>query len=197
MGESGFTKSLEVAEEFFKTSASWLALIVGYNAARSDGKATPRTGSHNIVLGNENSYTSSMGFVGGFRNSIDGYYPSILTGRDGIISVADTTPAFNAIITGRDQRVRGHYSGLLTGLHNVVDADFGGIVTGYDNKVYNGQYSAIVTGEKNQATDNENVVISGFKNSVFGKGNVIGTALTATYGVSNDYNTWYRFKSAY
>jgi uncharacterized membrane protein len=28
MGESGFTKSLEVAEEFFKTSASWLALIV-------------------------------------------------------------------------------------------------------------------------------------------------------------------------
>ncbi|MFZ4508199.1 MAG: hypothetical protein ACOYON_10950 [Fimbriimonas sp.] len=168
-------------------------LLVGYNALRTDGKPTPRTGSHNIVLGNENAYASSMGFVGGYRNSIDRLFSTILTGRDGIISTADVYPAFNAIITGKDQRIRGHFSTLLTGVHNVVDADFCGILAGDDNKIDSGENSLILSGHQNRSYGFLNVLISGSNSAVYGSGNVIGSGINSKLGHPFDANQWYRF----
>ena len=53
-------------------------LIVGYNAA-SSGQA--RTGSHNVVVGDEHEYTSYGGLVAGFKNTITGPFASVSGGR--------------------------------------------------------------------------------------------------------------------
>jgi hypothetical protein len=53
-------------------------LIVGYNAASS---GQTRTGSHNVVVGDEHEYTSYGGLVAGFKNTSAGPFASVSGGR--------------------------------------------------------------------------------------------------------------------
>ena len=54
-------------------------LIVGYNELRGD-IGDDRTGSHNVVVGTINSYSSAGGLVVGFSNTISGPYSSVSGG---------------------------------------------------------------------------------------------------------------------
>ena len=65
-------------------------LIIGRNAERTDLYKAVRTGSHNIVMGDQNGYAGSNSFVGGYRNSVEADYSVILTGRDNIITPPDS-----------------------------------------------------------------------------------------------------------
>ncbi len=58
-------------------------LIIGYNEAGSSPK---RTGSHNLILGTQNNYTSYGGIVAGNANTISGIYASVVGGRSGTAS---------------------------------------------------------------------------------------------------------------
>lgn len=59
-------------------------LIIGYNEANSTGQ--PRTGSHNLVGGSFNSFSSTGGIVFGLRNTLSGQYAAILSGDTNIAS---------------------------------------------------------------------------------------------------------------
>ena len=50
-------------------------LIVGYNKERGQ-----RTGSHNLIVGDEHSYVSYGGMIGGFQNTVEGKYASVTGG---------------------------------------------------------------------------------------------------------------------
>lgn len=54
-------------------------LIIGYNEMRNDG-TDDRTGSHMLVMGYENNYSSYGGIVSGFTNTVSGESASVLGG---------------------------------------------------------------------------------------------------------------------
>jgi hypothetical protein len=56
-------------------------LIVGYNEGPHPDPTSGRTGSHNIVAGTLNAFTSSAGLVMGYQNWVQGEYATILGGR--------------------------------------------------------------------------------------------------------------------
>jgi hypothetical protein len=55
-------------------------LIIGYNENTTPTPTLVRTGSHNLVGGGMNSFSSVGGMVFGFQNTISGLYASILGG---------------------------------------------------------------------------------------------------------------------
>lgn len=59
-------------------------LIIGYNALRGSGNV--RTGSHNLVVGDGQNYSSYGGMVAGFSNSITGIYASVSGGGNNTAS---------------------------------------------------------------------------------------------------------------
>lgn len=56
-------------------------LIIGYNETAQGGTALNRTGSHNLVGGQLNSFSSSGGLVFGSNNRLSGRYAAILGGE--------------------------------------------------------------------------------------------------------------------
>jgi hypothetical protein len=59
-------------------------LIVGYNEGPHPDPTSGRTGSHNIVGGTLNAFTSSAGLVMGYQNWVQGEYATILGGRSNL-----------------------------------------------------------------------------------------------------------------
>lgn len=55
-------------------------LIVGYNEDAGTDGADTRTGSHNVVIGNEHSYTSFGGFLAGLNNTTSARFASVSGG---------------------------------------------------------------------------------------------------------------------
>ncbi|WP_394168204.1 hypothetical protein [Saccharospirillum alexandrii] len=55
-------------------------LIIGYNA--DDFLSKDRTGSHNLIIGDEHQYSAYGGLVAGFQNSISSPYATVTGGRD-------------------------------------------------------------------------------------------------------------------
>jgi hypothetical protein len=56
-------------------------LIIGYNENTTPTPTLPRTGSHNLVGGSMNSFSSFGGMVFGLQNTISGQYASVLGGN--------------------------------------------------------------------------------------------------------------------
>ena len=56
-------------------------LIIGYNAIGNNNGDT-RTGSHNLVLGDHNNYSSYGGLVAGEDNIISSRYASVSSGQN-------------------------------------------------------------------------------------------------------------------
>jgi len=65
-------------------------LIIGYNGVVPS--TTPaRTGSHNLVIGAQHTYTSHGGLVAGQQNTISGPYASVSGGRQNFASGEGTS----------------------------------------------------------------------------------------------------------
>jgi len=71
-------------------------LIIGYN--EDDDGNTTRTGSHNLVIGPEHTYTSFGGFVAGLGNTISGGHASVSGGSD------NTADGYSASVSGGSGR---------------------------------------------------------------------------------------------
>lgn len=117
-------------------------LIIGYNRPRSGkGVQNITVGSHNLVLGDRNNYSSFGGLVAGEGNTISGLYASVTGG--------DTNTA-----SGNSSSISGGSSSTASG----VDASVSG---GFQNSAIN-NLTSITGGEYNKAT--------GFDASVSGGG---------------------------
>src|SRR5262249_5502588 len=83
-------------------------LTVGYNALRGKG-VDVRTGTHNLILGDQNNYSSFGGLVAGNFNTISGQYATVSGGDNNTASGdcatvsgghSNTTSGLNATVSG-------------------------------------------------------------------------------------------------
>jgi hypothetical protein len=105
-------------------------LVIGYNETRGDGD--DRTGSHNLVVGQQQNFSSFGGFVAGLDNNILGPYASVTggtgntaTGRGSWIGGGQDNTAnapSDAVSGGQNSAVGGESDPASDGLENSPDA---------------------------------------------------------------------------
>jgi hypothetical protein len=136
-------------------------LTVGYNALRGHGDDA-RTGSHNLVLGDANNYTSSGGLVAGSDNSITGTYSSVSAGQ------TNTASGFASSISGGiNHTASGDYSSVSGGGHNTASANASSVSGGESN------FATAIDASVSGGFGN---LASGFRSSVSGGAGVTAAA---------------------
>jgi hypothetical protein len=136
-------------------------LILGYNEARGGG-ADFRTGSHNLVIGQQGNYTSFGGIIGGYQNTIAGPFAHALTGfGNGALSF------YSCISTGNRNNATGNYAAILGGEINVASGEKACVSAGFNNTA-SGKLSSVSGGDLNTASGTSSSVIAGFRNTASG-----------------------------
>jgi hypothetical protein len=82
-------------------------LIIGYNQSLGP---KDRTGSYNLVIGDEHAYSSYGGLIAGFRNSVSSPWGSVTGGTDN--SVAGVS---GSVTGGRDNKVTASNTASISG----------------------------------------------------------------------------------
>ncbi len=103
-------------------------LIIGYNEARASGSL--KTGSHNLVLGRLNNYTSHGSIIGGVSN--------------------DVTAPFASVLSGDSNKATGTGAVIVSGLSNTASSARAVVVGGWRNTA-SGLDSAVLGGDSNTA----------------------------------------------
>jgi hypothetical protein len=123
-------------------------LIVGYNELRFQLPGFPpivndRSGSHNIVLGAFQNFTSYGGFVAGQFNTIGGPYASVSGG-------AQNTAAGGAssVSGGQANTASGSFDSVSGGQLNTTSGGFTSVSGGFGNAA-SGDYSSVSGGQQN------------------------------------------------
>ncbi len=171
-------------------------LIVGYNEERtlgssvcSDGQygnemdclsnggvwgQSFKSGSHNIIAGSQNAYSSYGGLVAGSRNVINGTYASVSGGSRNIASGDESsvsggrgnraTAEQSSISGGWQNEASGSQSAISGGRSNTA-TEIGSSVSGGWNNAASGWYSSVSGGRYNE-TPGQGSSISGGENNV-------------------------------
>ena len=95
-------------------------LIVGYD----EGSADTKSGSHNLVVGKNHSYTSFGGFIAGFDNTISGETSTVSGGRDN-----EASGEYSVVSGGRANEASGFIASISGGYFNVASGN-GSTVSG-------------------------------------------------------------------
>lgn len=163
-------------------------LQVGYNEMRGTGDV--RTGTHNLILGSRNNYSSFGGFVVGDGNSISAKYAVVSGGRDNSASgdwSSVSGGATNAS-SGAQSSVSGGGSNMATGLYASVSGGYGNAagdqftsVSGGFGNLASGVYSSVSGGNTNTASGTTASVSGGIQNNASGQlasvsGGILNTA---------------------
>jgi hypothetical protein len=93
-------------------------LTIGYNDLRSFGNV--RTGSHNLILGTQNNYSSFGGLVAGILNTISGQYATITGGNN------NTASGFTASVSGGTSNTASGESASVSGGTSGIDTSISG-----------------------------------------------------------------------
>ena len=148
-------------------------LILGYNKVDPAALGANRSGSHNLVIGDEHSYTSHSGVVSGFNNEIGAPFACVSGGSSNFAS------AEGASVTGGEGNVaKGPGSSISGGSRNTAWG-FECSISGGDSNNAIGDGSSITGGEGNVAGGLYGVVSGGLQNSANG-------ALTSVGGGNNN-----------
>lgn len=121
-----------------------------------------KSGSHNLVLGTQNGYSSFAGIVAGRLNYSNEMYGSVLGGADNRAS-----GRFSAVLTAQGSTVRGNNAAILGGIGNQANGSHSTVAGGIGN-VAAGQQAIVVGGERNEAPGEKSVMVGGFRNVVSG-----------------------------
>ncbi len=100
-------------------------LIIGYNELRFEG-GDIRDGSHMLIVGDENNYSSFGGIVVGFFNETVGEYASVSGGSFNVASEIDSS-----VSGGAGNLASGPASSVSGGLVNVASEDFSSVSGGF------------------------------------------------------------------
>jgi hypothetical protein len=137
-------------------------LVVGY-----DESAYPQTGSHNIVAGEHDEYTSYGGLVVAFESGLTAPFGVVFGAHNG-------TRAEYATVTGGEQNTAsGQGASVSGGAKNTASGPFSSVGGGELNTA-SGGYSSVGGGQNNTA--------SSFFGSVSGGGKNAATGLRASVG---------------
>jgi hypothetical protein len=121
-------------------------LIVGYNEDTTNG--VERSGSHNLIVGTQNAYTSYGGAVFGSVNKITAPYATVTGG------LLNTASNFNSSVSG--------------GGNNTASNSFSSVSGGFDNTA-SGGYASVSGGSNNTASLLFASVSGGFGNTASGE----------------------------
>ena len=151
-------------------------LIVGYNEDLFLPTAT-RTGSHNLVVGPEHSYSSYGGFLAGYQNMVSGSYASVSGGRENTASgnsaaisgghSNSASGGYASISGGEDNIASGIYSSVSAGDGNTASGS-NASVSGGINSTALGAWSSVSGGVLNSANSNWSSVSGGTNNTTSG-----------------------------
>ena len=137
-------------------------LIVGYNEDTVAGGNATRTGSHNLVLGTENEYTSYGGFVGGTLNTISGAYSSV-SGGYGNTASGD----YSSVSGGNSNEASGGRSSVSGGNANEASGGRSSVSGGRENNA-SGYAASVNGGRDNEASGGYASVCGGIYNTASG-----------------------------
>jgi hypothetical protein len=126
-------------------------LVIGYDENREDKRQ--QTGSHNLILGEEQTFTSYGGMVAGLENTISGPLASVLSG------VGSTASGERASVTG--------------GYTNDASGDEASIAGGYGNRA-SIAFASVGGGEHNEASGFGASVSGGVSNTASNFGSSVG-----------------------
>ena len=139
-------------------------LIIGYNYA-GRGHTDPntgqfvsdnmRTGSHNLVMGDMNNYSSYGGLVAGYFNTLSGPLATITGGDDNTASAV-----FSTVSGGIENTVSATSASVSGGQLNTVSSVAASISGGYNNTA-SGYAASVSGGQRNSASQNFATVSGG------------------------------------
>jgi hypothetical protein len=94
-------------------------LIVGYNELRAGGAPNDRSGSHNVIVGRFDNFSSFGGLVVGEINEISGQFASVSGGNQNTASGEDSV-----VSGGRRNSASGLVSSVSGGLNRTAPGEF-------------------------------------------------------------------------
>jgi len=145
-------------------------LIVGYNEVRGSGD--DRTGSHNLIVGARNNYSSFGGQVVGDLNTISNFYASVSGGEN------NTASGESASISGGLNNIASSsYASVSGGLGNTASGFIASVSGGQNNTASGG--AASISGGQNNTASGDAASVSG------GQDNDAAGALSSVSGGSN------------
>ena len=146
-------------------------LIVGYNEERFFGN--DRTGSHNIVVGMEQNYSSYGGLVAGLHNTVSGAFSSVSGGhmntasglRSSVSGGSNNTASSQySSVSGGTANTAGYYSASVSGGAGNTASNFFSSVSGGRYNIASGEYS-FVGGGGGSASNHGNEAFSNYSAS--------------------------------
>lgn len=161
-------------------------LIVGYNEL-GNPTLDDRTGSHNVIVGKSNTYTSYGSLVTGWQNLSDGTYTSVIAGN------MNAATADLSAVTGGLSNTANNFAATATGGVGNTASGFGAtVVGGRDNQATGGSATVsggrfnIAQGARSSVTGGENNLASGDSSAVTGGqlNTAVGIAATVSGGAS-------------
>lgn len=144
-------------------------LIIGYDARRGpdpldgqhySGKTfdrlnNARSGSHNLILGDGNSYSSFGGLVAGRNNTLDGGYASVSGGLENSVLSA------YGFIGGGMENTAGGRGASVSGGEGGTAGGYGASVSGGINNAAGGVWASVSGGAGNKAEGTSSAVSGG------------------------------------
>jgi hypothetical protein len=155
-------------------------LIVGYNEERSS--INDRTGSHNIVVGAKNNFSSYGGLVVGYSNTISGSFASVCAGDNNTASGnwATVCGGDSNTASGYWSSVSGGYSNTASGADASVSGGFNNTASGVDASVSggysntaSGDWASVTGGTENEAAGENSTALGWEDVTASNKGNIL------------------------
>jgi hypothetical protein len=157
-------------------------LIIGYNqGGRADASGDIRTGSHNLILGDGNNYSSYGGLVVGFLNTISAQYACVSGGYANVAS-----GQYASVSGGYGNLAGSYYASVSGGFINIASGQYSSISGGYNN-VAPGQYSSVSGGFGNTAEGSETSISGGLFNLAIGP---FSSVSGGSFLTQNDNSGW-------
>jgi hypothetical protein len=154
-------------------------LVVGYDGD-DDVVPNARSGSHNVIVGDDHSYTSHSGLIAGRSNAIHAPNASA-AGQFNTV-----TGAFGAICGGGENRADGPRAVVAGGTGNTAGGDYATVGGGRGN-VALGFAAAIGGGDANGADGGFSVVAGGRENTAGAPGSVVSGGFGRSAAGENDW----------
>ncbi len=134
-------------------------IVIGYD---ENGGSHAQTGSHDLILGEEQTFVDYGGLVAGSNNSILGPFDSVTGGR---LNVAEGDEV--SIGGGALNHAKGNESSVSGGRQNTADSLSSSVSGGYGN-IASGPQSSVSGGTDNGATGPASSVSGGNENAASG-----------------------------
>ncbi|MCD4720714.1 MAG: hypothetical protein K8S13_12785 [Desulfobacula sp.] len=147
-------------------------LIVGYNESRPVPDPNDRTGSHNIVVGAKQNYSSYGGLVAGMKNTISGPYASVSggEGNHAMGTYSSVSGGYNNATGGIHTSVSGGQGNHAMETYSSVSGGYGNVASGSSSSI-SGGYSNVASGTSSSISGGGNNETSGDGASISGGGN--------------------------